>query len=178
MDLGPDIRILFGQDTQLVALVQNARGVTQYAWSPADSLWLSCLDCSNPSVYSLEFPTYFEVVVTDSLGCKADDQILVSVEKPRKVFVPTGFTPNGDFTNDLLLVHGQSNSKALDIKVYDRWGELVFQLNNFAFNDETMGWDGTFRGQPSDPGIYVWILEVEYVDGVREVFKGNTTLIR
>lgn len=178
VDLGPDIQILYGEDTQLLAVVQNARGATQYAWSLADSVWLSCLDCRNPSVYSLEFPNYFEVVVTDSLGCRAEDQIRVSVDKPRKVFVPTGFTPNGDFTNDLLLVHGQSSSKAADFKIYDRWGELVFQLKDFAFNDESQGWDGTFRGQPCEPGVYVWILEVEYVDGVHEVFKGNTTLIR
>jgi len=178
VDLGPDIRILFGRDTQLLALVTNARGLTQYAWTLADSTWLSCLDCRNPSVYSLEFPTYFEVAVTDSLGCRATDQILVTVEKYRKVFVPTGFTPNEDFINDLLLVHGQSNSKALDFRVYDRWGELVFQLKDFAFNDDTKGWDGNFRNQPCDPGVYVWVLEVEYVDGVREVYKGNTTLIR
>ena len=178
VDLGPNITLLFGQDTQLLATVQNARGLTQYTWNQRDSVWLSCLDCRNPSVYSLEFPTYFEVVVTDSMGCRAEDQILVSVSKPRKVYVPTGFTPNGDFTNDLLLVHGQSNSKAMDFKVFDRWGELVFQLKDFAFNDDSMGWDGTFRGQPCEPGIYVWVLEAEYVDGVREVFKGNTTLIR
>lgn len=178
VDLGSNITLLFGQDTQLLATVQNARGLTQYTWNQRDSVWLSCLDCRNPSVYSLEFSTYFEVVVTDSMGCRAEDQILVSVSKPRKVYVPTGFTPNGDFTNDLLLVHGQSNSKAMDFKVFDRWGELVFQLKDFAFNDDSMGWDGTFRGQPCEPGIYVWVLEAEYVDGVREVFKGNTTLIR
>ncbi|MFN0214051.1 MAG: choice-of-anchor L domain-containing protein [Saprospiraceae bacterium] len=178
VDLGPDIRILFGQDTQLLAIVQNAQGMADYAWRLSDSIWLSCLDCRNPSVYSLEFPTYFEVVVTDSVGCRAKDQILVSVEKRRKVFVPTGFTPNGDFTNDLLLVHGQKNSKALDFKVFDRWGEMVFGLKDFAFNDDTQGWDGTFRNQPCEPGVYVWMLEVEYEDGVREVYKGNTTLIR
>ncbi|MFN0035885.1 MAG: choice-of-anchor L domain-containing protein [Saprospiraceae bacterium] len=178
VDLGPDIQILFGQDTQLLAVVQNAQGMVQYAWRMEDSLWLGCLDCRNPAVYSLEFPTYFEVSVTDSVGCRAEDQILVSTEKPRKVYVPTGFSPNADFTNDLLLVHGQSGSKAVDFKVFDRWGELVFQLKDFAFNDETKGWDGNFRDQPCDPGVYVWVLEVEYVDGVREVFKGNTTLIR
>lgn len=178
VDLGPDIRILFGQDTQLLATVQNTQGPVQYAWTQADSIWLSCLDCRNPAVYSLEFPTYFEVVVTDSMGCRAEDDILVTVEKIRKVFVPTGFSPNGDFTNDLLLVHGQKDSKAVDFKVFDRWGEMVFELKDFAFNDDTQGWDGTFRGQDCDPGIYVWVLEVEYSDGTREVFKGNTTLIR
>lgn len=178
VDLGPDIRILFGQDTQLLATVQNAQGPVRYAWTQADSIWLSCLDCRNPAVYSLEFPTYFEVVVIDSMGCRAEDDILVTVEKIRKVFVPTGFSPNGDFTNDLLLVHGQKDSRAVDFKVFDRWGEMVFELKDFAFNDDTQGWDGTFRGQDCDPGIYVWVLEVEYSDGTREVFKGNTTLIR
>ncbi|MDX1911580.1 MAG: choice-of-anchor L domain-containing protein [Saprospiraceae bacterium] len=178
VDLGPDITIVFGQDTQLLAVVQNAQGAAQYAWAERDSVWLSCLDCRNPAVYSLEFSTYFTVQVTDSAGCRNTDQILISVEKPRKVHVPTGFTPNGDFINDLLLVHGQSNSKVLDFKVFDRWGEMVFQLKDFAFNDDTKGWDGTFRDQPCDPGVYVWLLEVEYVDGVREVFQGNTTLIR
>lgn len=178
VDLGPDIRIDYGRDTQLLALVQNGQGLVQYAWRLEDSIWQSCMDCRNPSVYNLEYPTYFEVTVTDSLGCSAQDQILVSVEKRRKVFVPTGFSPNGDFTNDLLLVHGQSNSKALDFRVYDRWGELVYQLKDFPFNDDSQGWDGTFRGQPCEPGVYVWVLEVEYVDGVKEVFKGNTTLIR
>ncbi len=178
LDLGPDIQILFGQDTQLLASVQNAQGMPQYTWNQSDSTWLSCMDCRNPSVYSLEFTRYFKVVVTDSVGCRAEDQIRISVEKPRKVFVPTGFSPNGDFTNDLLLLHGQKNTKVLDFKVFDRWGELLYQLQDIELNDETMGWDGTFRGQACDPGVYIWLLEVEYTDGVREVFKGNTTLIR
>lgn len=178
VDLGPDIRILYGQDTQLVAMVLNGIGPIQYAWTEADSIWLSCMDCMNPAVYSLEFPTYFEVVVKDSMGCRASDQIQVIVEKYRKVFVPTGFTPNGDFTNDLLLVHGQKDAKAVNFRVFDRWGELLFELEDFTFNDDTKGWDGEFRGQPCEPGVYVWILEVEFEDGVREVYKGNTTLIR
>lgn len=178
VDLGPDFSILFGEDTQLFASVANAQGPVQYTWNLADSTWLSCMDCINPAVYSLEFTRFFGLTVKDSLGCRADDMVRIAVEKPRKVFVPTGFTPNGDFTNDLLLVHGQSTSKVLDFKIFDRWGEMVFQLQDFAFNDDTKGWDGNFRGQPCDPGIYVWILEVEYVDGEKEVFKGNTTLIR
>lgn len=178
VDLGPDIRILYGRDTQLLALVVNQSGPYQLSWAPIDSTWLSCMDCSNPSVYSLEYNHYFQVRVTDSLGCRAEDQVLVAIEKPRKVYVPTAFTPNGDFTNDRLLVHGQKTSKALVFRVYDRWGEMVYEGKDFAFNDENTGWDGTFRGEPMDPGVYVWVLEVEYADGAREMYKGDTTLIR
>lgn len=178
VDLGPDIQIELGEDTPLQAIVLGARGNVEYSWTPADSEWLSCMDCRNPSVYNLVFTRYFTLVVKDSAGCRANDQIRVSVEKNRKVFVPTGFSPNGDFNNDLLLVHGQTGYKALDFKVFDRWGELVFELKDFAVNDDTQGWDGTFRGQNCEVGVYVWVLEVEFNDGVREVFKGNTTLIR
>ena len=136
------------------------------------------MTCSNPSVYDLQHSTYFEVFAIDSLGCRASDKILISVDKPRRVFVPTAFSPNGDFINDLLLVHGQNNSKAVLFRIYDRWGEMLYEARDFAFNDENIGWDGNFRGQPMDPGVYVWYLEVEYVDGAKESFKGNTTLIR
>src|SRR5690606_26616494 len=112
------------------------------------------------------------------LGCRASDRILVVVEKPRKVFVPTAFSPNGDLNNDRLLVHGQQTAQVVEFRVYDRWGELVYEGQDFPLNDTDNGWDGEFRGKPMDPGVYVWVLEVEYMDGVREVFKGNTTLIR
>jgi len=178
VDLGPDIRILLGQDTQLIAQVFNYSGNYQLSWTPADSIWLSCMSCANPAVYSLENNHYFEVYAIDDFGCRSEDQILVSVDKPRRVHVPTAFSPNGDFVNDLLLVHGQKNSTALMFRIYDRWGEMVYEAKDFAFNDENTGWDGNFRGQPMDPGVYVWVLEVEYVDGAKEVYKGNTTLIR
>jgi gliding motility-associated-like protein len=129
-------------------------------------------------VYNLQTNHYFGVVATDSAGCRAEDQILISIDRPRKVFVPTAFSPNGDLYNDLLLVHGQRSSKVLSFRIYDRWGEMVYEANNFAFNDDQIGWDGTFRGQPLDPAVFVWVLEVEYSDGNTDLYKGNTTLIR
>ena len=178
VDLGPDVTIVLGENTQLFAEVSNAAGQVTYSWSPEDSIWLSCLDCPDPFIDSLYYENYFHVQVTDSLGCRAQDQILVSVEKPRKVFVPTAFSPNGDFNNDRLLVHGQQSARILDFRIYDRWGELVFEDVDFALNDPDRGWDGTFRGKPMDPAVFVWVLEVQYMDGYKEVLKGNTTLVR
>jgi gliding motility-associated-like protein len=178
VDLGPDFSIELGRDTQLFAQVSNALGAVSYQWSQEDSTWLSCLDCSNPSVYSLYYENYFDVLVVDSLGCPAQDRIRITVIKPRRIFVPTGFTPNGDNNNDRLLVHGQLTARILDFKLFDRWGELVYESGNFTPNDPDTGWDGTFRGQAMDPGVFVWVLEVEYMDGVTEVLRGNTTLIR
>jgi gliding motility-associated-like protein len=116
--------------------------------------------------------------VSDSAGCRAEDQVRIQVLKPRKVFVPTGFSPNGDGNNDLLLLHGQSNTRVLSFALYDRWGEQVYQGRDFLLNDPAQGWDGQFQGKPCDPGVFVWVLEVEYSDGVKDLYKGNTTLVR
>jgi gliding motility-associated-like protein len=178
LDLGPTITILLGQDTQLVAVVKNGQGAITYAWNPRDSTWLSCLNCQDPFVDSLYFSRYFNLRVKDSKGCVAEDNVLINVEKPRRIFVPTGFTPNGDGQNDALYVLGQSSAIVLKFQVFDRWGELIYEYRNSQVNDPVMGWDGTFRGKMMDPGVYVWVVEAKYMDGETEVLKGNTTLIR
>lgn len=178
VDLGPDFAIELGRDTQLLAAVFNASGAVEFAWTIRDSTWLSCMDCPDPFVEGLMYPHTFFVSVVDSAGCSAEDRITILVEKPRRIFVPTGFTPNDDGANDVLMVHGQASAKILDFKVYDRWGEMLFRATDFTVNDESAGWNGTFRDQPMDPGVYIWVLEAEYMDGSKELFKGNAMLIR
>lgn len=178
LDLGPNITIRFGQSAQLQAVVTQAAEPIVYRWNPADSLWLSCLDCPDPFVDDLVYGRWFVLKITDAFGCMAEDRVLVSVERPRNVHVPTGFSPNGDGNNDRLLVHGQPGVRVLTFRVYDRWGEQVYEGRDFMVNDPDTGWDGTFRGDPMNPGVFVWMLEVEFADGEREVYRGNTTLIR
>jgi gliding motility-associated-like protein len=76
------------------------------------------------------------------------------------------------------MVHGQQQAHIREFKVFDRWGTLLYQSGTLLINDESQGWDGTFLGQACDPGVYVWMLEVEYLDGQTELLYGNTTLIR
>jgi gliding motility-associated-like protein len=63
-------------------------------------------------------------------------------------------------------------------QVFDRWGERLYEAANFPINDPVTGWDGKFRDKDMPAGVYVWYLEVDFVDGVREVYKGETTLVR
>ncbi|MBL7775095.1 MAG: gliding motility-associated C-terminal domain-containing protein, partial [Saprospiraceae bacterium] len=170
--------IALGESVQLQALVRQAQEPVSFFWDAADSSWLSCLHCFDPLVAGLEFSHWFDLNVVDAGGCRANGRIQVLVEKKRKVFVPTGFSPNGDGVNDRLLAHGQYATKALAFKVFDRWGNLVFESGNFYLNDPNAGWDGTHRGQEAAPGVYVWVLEVEFADGLRDYYRGNTTLLR
>jgi gliding motility-associated-like protein len=178
VDLGPDFTLELGKDTQLVAQVLNGVNPVQFAWNLTDSIWLSCLTCPDPLVEKLFQQRWFKVTAVDANGCEAEDRILISVERPRRIFVPTGFSPNDDSENDRLVVHGQNSAKVTSFRVYDRWGEMVFETLDIPVNDVASGWDGTFRGKALDPGVYVWVVEATYLDGQKEVLHGNTTLIR
>jgi gliding motility-associated-like protein len=88
------------------------------------------------------------------------------------VYIPNAFTPNGDGENDKLFVYGAMIQGIL-FRIYDRWGELVFETTN-----RNEGWDGTFRGKLLDPDVYDYYLQVDCVDGLQNIIKGNITLMR
>ena len=88
------------------------------------------------------------------------------------VYVPNAFTPNGDGKNDQLFVRSKMVSE-LTFLIYDRWGEKVFETN-----DMRNGWDGTFKGKPCDPGVFVYYLDVTCHNQSTYFKKGNVTVIR
>lgn len=182
VSLGADTTILLGDSLLIIPEVFDAFGAVQYKWKSVLLENFICVDTPECSmIWAKPYQTNtYRVTVTDENGCRGTDDITINVLKPRGVYVPSGFTPNGDLTNDLLVVYGKSRqiSSVLSFRVYDRWGELVYRDENFDVNDETRGWDGRFRGKECDPGVYVWYVEVEYQDGYREALSGDITLIR
>ena len=182
VDLGPDQALTLGDSILLSPDVFNAVGATAYSWN---SSLVDSQRCADPPLCSSiwAFPLYsnvYWVTVTDENGCQGEARVRVDIEKPRGVYVPTGFSPNGDGNNDLLVVYGKSRQikRVKEFRVYDRWGELVYEDADFAVNDEQRGWNGQFRDQEAQTGTYVWYVEVEYLDGFQQVQRGNTALIR
>jgi gliding motility-associated-like protein len=87
------------------------------------------------------------------------------------VAVPNAFSPNNDGNNDVLFVLGTVTD--LEFVVYNRWGQVVFKTN-----DRSVGWDGTFNGQPVNPGVFAYRLSGKLSNGELVEKKGNITLIR
>ncbi len=182
VSLGMDSTLILGDSMLLSPDVSNAVGALLYKWQSALVDTWECtdtLDCESILVKPVHTNTYF-LEITDANGCKAESRVKISIEKPRGVFVPTAFSPNSDSSNDLLVVHGKSKQvrNILVFRIFDRWGELVYQDQNFNVNDTSRGWDGRFRDTLCDPGVFVWQLEAEYMDGFREVLSGSVTLIK
>ena len=145
----------------------------QYSWVP--SVGLGSPTASSTVAYPAA-TTQYVIIVTDEFGCARTDTVSVHVrdvicEEPY-VFVPNAFTPNGDGKNDILYVRGEV-IRELSFKVYDRWGEKVFETT-----DMTEGWDGTYRGQACEPGVYDYHLQVTCLGSKRYFKKGNVTLLR
>ena len=148
-----------------------------FSWTP--SSWLDCSNCSNPVTQPWETVLYV-VKMTDDKGCEARDSIEIEVEIQRSVFIPTAFTPNGDGNNDVFTIRsGDQSIKTIKLfGVYDRWGELMFETEDFLPNDTAYAWDGKFKGREADAGVYTWYAEVEFVDNLVEVYQGDITLIK
>ncbi|MBK9793182.1 MAG: PKD domain-containing protein [Sphingobacteriales bacterium] len=99
------------------------------------------------------------------------------------VYIPNVFTPNNDGKNDYFTVYGGVNVKRINnLKIFDRWGEMVFDKNNFPPNLEIEGWDGSIKHKdnstPFNTAVFVYSAEVEFINGEKEIFKGDVTLIR
>jgi gliding motility-associated-like protein len=172
--LPADTLLQLGQTIDLTPAVSGVTPFT-YAWQPPGLL--SCNTCPDPVALPLS-DTWFSVTVTDGVGCRATDSVLVRIDPDCGLYVPNVFRPDDDGYNDRFYPFaGDCIREVLYLRVYDRWGELVFERKNFAPNQENMGWDGAFRGDPAMPGVYVWVAEFEYVDGRKSVVKGDVTIV-
>ena len=177
VDLGPDSTIVFGDSITLLPSITGGRDPLLYDYQPSAPTAISCFDCPDP-VIRPEFELDYTLVLTDDKGCIATDRTRISVLKIREVAVPTGFSPNGNGSNERLLVHGRPGTRVVSFQVYDRWASLLFEEGDFAVNDPERGWDGTHNGEPVNAGVYLYKATIEYDDGSRETISGQTTLIR
>ncbi|MBV6652962.1 MAG: gliding motility-associated C-terminal domain-containing protein, partial [Mameliella sp.] len=95
------------------------------------------------------------------------------------VYIPNVFSPNNDGINDILYVQGDSRVENVEeFTVYNRWGEPVFEAFNFQINDDQFGWDGTFRGDIMNSGVFVYYVLVTFDNGTTAEFKGDVILMR
>ena len=144
-----------------------------YTWIPAiDSF--TCTDCRRPFITVNQTQTV-HVIAENEYGCKTEDSVELSVLEcdAKAVFVPNTFTPNGDGLNDKLFVRGGGLRGIEYFRVFDRWGDLVFETH-----DINQGWDGSIKGQPGDIATYVYILKGVCSSGATVDMSGNVTLIR
>ena len=177
--LTPDTTVEYLDPIQIEARLNNPTGA-QYTWTvqtgQSDAL------PPNPGYQfdiSLLHTTQYRFRATSPRGCTVDSMVWVLVEKPRRANAPLAFTPNGDGVNDRFFIQGGSKvDRVLLLRVYDRWGSLIYEGRDMPINAAQLGWDGTFRGQPVNAGMYVWYAEVLFVDDYIQLLEGGVHVLR
>ena len=174
VNLGADLNLTTGTVITLNPVIQNGP-IVNWLWTPATGL--SCTNCPAPTL-TVTDDTYYKVTVTNNFGCIGTDIISIfTFCKSAQVFIPNAFTPDGDGLNDILMVRGKGIF-VKSFRIFNRWGELVFERNNFSPNDIKYGWDGKVRGIPATSDVFVYTAEVICDNGIIYTYKGNTTLLK
>ncbi len=175
-----EIRVNLGQDTTihlgepiLISLdhIVNFQGrLVQTQLSPTE--------LPIDSAYVPTYSVHYKVTVVDSNGCKASDERLIAVDRARWVYIPNVFTP-GSSENYILTIYGGNDVERIkSFLLFDRWGNVLHEAHDFEKNDLNKGWDGIYRGQAVNPGVYSYYAEVLFKDGETVLYKGDVTLIR
>lgn len=150
--------------------------VNTWAWSP--STYLDCTDCANP-VSTPVFNTTYTITATDENHCTSIDTVMVkTLCGEENYFVPNTFSPNNDGLNDFFYPRGKGLHDIQSMRIFNRWGQMVFERKNFPANSASMGWDGTINGRPAPSDAYVYIIEVICNNAQVVALKGDVTLIR
>jgi gliding motility-associated-like protein len=172
VNAGQNVLVEAGYNTTLDAI--GSSDVVTYNWQPAR--YLNCYNCASPLSTPLATISY-TVTVKNQYGCKASDTVVVAVDcQESHVRVPNAFTPDGNGMNDVFIIKGISIIKHMVI--FDRWGEKVYERDNFIAGDRSSCWDGSYKGHKCPTGAYVYFVEMECPAGGTFSREGSFVLIR
>lgn len=171
--LGQDISIIVGDPVEVEVNLQRGQ-ITSITWL-VNGVEVDCENCSS-IVLNPEIPSTVEVFVIDEDGCTYEDRTFIDVAYEKSIYVPTAFSPNGDGVNDVFYV-SSSIPGAMNIYVYNRWGNLVYEGLDMPLSISNGGWNGTFDGKQLGSGTFIWVAELFFVDGSEDKLSGSVLLI-
>ncbi|MBK7871247.1 MAG: gliding motility-associated C-terminal domain-containing protein [Saprospiraceae bacterium] len=172
-----EIEVELGDSTTLEPIISSSLPIDSYSWTP--DTYLSATNVEIP-VVSPQSDEIYTLTVVDVNGCAGVGTVRVDVDFSRNVYIPNVFSPNGDGPNDdfrIFTCNGVENIKT--VHIFDRWGNLMFTTNDLApICSGVKLWDGRLNNKLVNPGVYVYVIEVEFLDKISLTYRGDVTLIR
>ena len=175
LTLGPDQAILVGDSLYINPAM---------SFTPASFTWIGDNgQLLKPDVLGQwiqpETDQYFELSATDDKGCVYTDDLKIRVLLNSAIYVPNVFSPNEDGINDIVAPLTDPSVTRIDyFRIYSRWGELVFDAENFVPNQPGFGWDGKLHNEYMQPGVFTYVLLAVNKKGATLSKYGDLTLIR
>ncbi len=175
IDLGENIEINLGEAYTFQTAFNNVN-LQEIVWTPTDGF--DCEDCLVPTFLPLNSGNY-TLFVSSEDECPATDSITITVNKFRQFFAPNAFSPNFDGYNDYFTLYGGIEVDLIKkLTVFNRWGAVVFEGNDLESGMDTEGWNGTFNGKTVNPDVYIWLAEIQFLDGVVISYSGDLTVTK
>lgn len=171
VEVNPRASVYAGRDTTYnlgEPVILSASGNGKLTWISGEGI--ACNDCPTARVYPTNSSCYLVEAVTDK-GCRATDEVCISITKEFSFYTPNSFTPNGDGLNDVFYIYGE-NLKLISMEIYDRWGHVVFESA-----DQAVGWDGRINGRLCEDGVYVYKVVYKGANGKTYTHTGAVTLL-
>jgi len=181
--IAPEIPILSGDnffsinlgcEVSLNVEVNNIT-IRDVEWSNSEIL--SCDNCLDPIAIPLDSKMQTVIVISQD-DCADTLGLFFDVKKNREFFAPNVFTPNSEESNARFIIYGGKEVLEIDLSIYDRWGNKVFESFGIMPDDSSQGWDGQLKNKLVNSGVYLWKANILFIDGYSEIFAGDVTLLR
>jgi len=173
------IEVELGATADLQPIIIGPAAIASFTWSNPQGLL-------NPDTLFAEAYTFVNLTYTlsvqDSFGCSGVGSVMVVVDPNRNVYIPNVFIPaNASGLNDHFNINVGLGVETVNyLRIYDRWGALLYQREKFIPNNDNLseGWDGRFNGDFVSPGVFVYLAEVKFLDGRVLLYRGDVTVVR
>ena len=175
IDLGESQTINLGAELELNPSINDIQ-IDTFLWTTTTEF--DCEVCLNPTTVPLN-DGFYQLEVISADGCSRKDSLAVSVIKLREFYVPNAFSPNFDGRNDFFTIYGGVEVESiLSLTIFNRWGGILYEGNNLTPSNELQGWNGRVKGEEAEQGVYVWMAQIRFIDGVVLDFGGDISLLR
>ncbi|HYG14293.1 MAG TPA: PKD domain-containing protein, partial [Bacteroidia bacterium] len=133
-------------------------------------------DGARTPAYRVRQPGTYMVTMYNVCDTLTDEINVTYRDYDCNFFFPTAFTPNNDGINDVFIPYFESDVQEMALRVFDRWGQLVFESNNLS-----KGWTGIFNGEALPQDVYIWAVDLKILEKdllYKHSASGNVTLLR
>ncbi len=103
--------------------------------------------------------------------------IVIAEQRPLELYIPGILKSSSQQGNNKFFIGSNKNLKLDEFKIWDRWGNIVFDEEHIFTNDMEKGWNGTFGGKKVVEGVYIYSIVLTLNDGIKKYFQGSITLI-